>query len=82
MMAVCLARRRQARMLIGMSECIGRTEARVNTAQQKYSTKTAEHTFEKLIGHISNLNRIQNLEVLVWPGVIHFNDRNIQVQRP
>lgn len=38
--------------------------------------------YKKLIGHISNLNRIQNLEVLVWPGVIHFNDRNIQVQRP
>ncbi|HAA35274.1 MAG TPA: hypothetical protein DCE12_00490 [Gammaproteobacteria bacterium] len=50
----------------------------------RYITRPAiaEHTFEKLIGHISNLNRIQNLEVLVWPGVIHFNDRNIQVQRP
>ena len=41
-MAVCLAKRRQARTLIGMSEYIGRAGAKANTDQQKSSTKTAE----------------------------------------
>ena len=47
MMAVCSAKRRQARTLIGMSECIERTEAKANTAQPKYSTKTAEQADSK-----------------------------------